>query len=425
MPANLPPRPVIENAPGLAWRPSGSEWEARWLPRYDLVQRGYPKRVTRLWKGIAPDEISVSYISDTCTQLQGEMLAWARGVEVAPAGFTGTIRSLINSYQTDADSTYCKLRFHTRRNHDTQMKRIAADHGDCALGGGYNADGMPTEPLKARALLRWHEEWSRRGITTAHGLMAMLRTLFGFGASFLEDAECERLCTVMSRMKFKQGGHRDATLTAEQAIAIRAKAHEMGFHSMALAQALQFECTMRQKDILGEWIPQREPGTSDVLRDQDKWMKGLRWSEIDQNMILTHVTSKRNKTVVINLKLAPMVMEELAMTFGEARRELLPASGPVIIDQYTGLPYAVSRFRRLWRKVATAAGVPANVCNMDSRAGAISEATSSDGVSLEDARHAATHSNIAMTQRYSREGEKHIAKVMTLRVKHRGNKSET
>jgi len=423
MPANLPPRPIVENAPGLVWRPSGNEWEARWLARYDLAQRGYRPRIRRLWKGVAPTDKDRQWIADNCIRLQGEMLAWGRGVEAKAVGFTGTIRSLAEAYTTDEDSSYRKLRFHTRKNHDSMLKRIVADYGDHTLGAGYSPTGEPTEPLKARTMLRWHEEWSKRGTTTAHGLMGMLRTLFGFGASFLEDAECERLCTVMSRMKFKQGGHRDAALTAEQAIAIRAKAHELGFHSIALAQALQFECTLRQKDIIGEWVPQREPGTSDVLRDEDKWLKGLRWSEVDQNMILKHVTSKRNKEVAINLTLAPMVMEELALMFGDVRRELLPTSGPMIVDQYTSLPYAVGRFRRKWREVATAAGVPANVCNMDTRAGAITEAT--DVASLEDARHAATHSNISMTQRYSREAQKRIAKVMTLRVEGRKNKSET
>src|SRR6267154_2768454 len=49
------------------------------------------------------------------------------------------------------------------------------------------------------------------------------------------------------------------------------------------------------------------------------------------------------------------------------RREHLPTSGPIIIDEYTSLPYAVVRFRRMWRKVANAAGIPKCVCNNDSR----------------------------------------------------------
>jgi hypothetical protein len=60
---------------------------------------------------------------------------------------------------------------------------------------------------------------------------------------------------------------------------------------------------------------------------------------------------------------------------------------------------------------------------MDTRAGAITEATDS-GASIEDVRHAATHSNVAMTQRYSRNQEKKTATVMELRVKNR-NKTRT
>jgi hypothetical protein len=55
---------------------------------------------------------------------------------------------------------------------------------------------------------------------------------------------------------------------------------------------------------------------------------------------------------------------------------------------------------------------------MDARAGAITEAIGA-GAALEDVRHAATHSDISMTQRYSRGSAEKVAKVMQLRVKHR------
>jgi len=60
---------------------------------------------------------------------------------------------------------------------------------------------------------------------------------------------------------------------------------------------------------------------------------------------------------------------------------------------------------------------------MDSRAGAISEATDA-GADLEHVRHAATHSDIAMTQRYSRGSVEKVENVQRLRTKHR-NKGET
>lgn len=424
MTAKLPPRPIVKDAPGCKWRPCGHGWEARWIPRSDLVQRGYPSRAYRLWHGLVMTGKASDWISDNCNRLQAEMLGWAHGAAAAVKTYDGTLRTLIAQFQTDQDSAYRGVRYRTRQNYDSVLKRILDDRGAVTLGAGCDADGNPTEQLKARQLRRWHEEWSKRGVTTAHGLMTMLRMLFKFGATFLECKECERLCTGMKGLAFKQGSARTERLTAEQATAVRAEAHRRGHHAMALAQAFQFECTLRQKDVIGEWIPQRETGISDVLRDEDKWLRGLRWEEIDQNMILQHITSKRNKLIEVNLALAPMVLEEMELILGQPpRRDLLPASGPVIIDEYTGLPYAVVRFRRKWREVATAAGVPTNVFNMDSRAGAISEATDS-GAQLEDVRHAATHSNIATTQIYSRGQAEKTAKVMTLRVASRKSKSE-
>ena len=66
-----------------------------------------------------------------------------------------------------------------------------------------------------------------------------------------------------------------------------------------------------------------------------KWLRGIRWSEIDDNLILRHVTSKRQKEIEVDLKLAPMVMEELAL-LGERQK-----SGPLIVNQATELPLSL------------------------------------------------------------------------------------
>jgi site-specific recombinase XerD len=95
----------------------------------------------------------------------------------------------------------------------------------------------------------------------------------------------------------------------------------------------------------------------------------------------------------------------------------------MIICEITGLPYSTAEFRRKWRLVADKAGLPKAVKNMDSRSGAISEATDA-GIDLEHIRHAATHSDIAMTQRYSRGSEDKVANVQRLRLAHR-NKPKT
>ena len=62
------------------------------------------------------------------------------------------------------------------------------------------------------------------------------------------------------------------------------------------------------------------------------------------------------------------------------------------------------------------------VRNMDSRAGAITEALSS-GARMQSVRKAATHSTEAMTQKYSRGDEAEVAEVMQLRAARRKNKA--
>jgi hypothetical protein len=56
-----------------------------------------------------------------------------------------------------------------------------------------------------------------------------------------------------------------------------------------------------------------------------------------------------------------MVSEELAK-LGERS-----ARGPAIICKKSGYPWTAYEFRRWWRQVANAAGVPKTVFNMDSR----------------------------------------------------------
>ena len=91
-------------------------------------------------------------------------------------------------------------------------------------------------------------------------------------------------------------------LTAAQAIAIRAEAHRRGYPSIALAQAFAYELMLRQKDVIGEWVPVSEPGLSEVVAGTSKWLNGLHWSDIDQNMKLRKKISKsmRGRNAVAN-----------------------------------------------------------------------------------------------------------------------------
>lgn len=341
-----------------------------------------------------------------------------------------TLKDLIDTYQTDPVSTYQKLRYHVRKNHENLLRRLSGQCGNRELS-----------TIKARDFKAWHADWSKgEKFSIGHAFMAQLRTVFSFGATMLENEQCERLCMVLHRMKFPMAQPRTEYLTAAQAVAIRSTAKEwFGWYSMALAQALQFELILRQKDVIGEWVPENEPGESDVTWQGEKWLRGLRWSEIDDNMVLRHVTSKKQKDIQIDLRNAPMLVEELEELFpgfvtvtgermddatGEViqektfHRDMLPTTGPIVICDVTGMPWYASEYRRKWRLVANQAGVPKEVRSMDSRAGAITEATQA-GASIEHVKHAATHSDISQTQRYSRGSTDKIANVQAMRRQHR------
>jgi hypothetical protein len=400
----------IPNAPGHVWRFRNGFWIATWQCRTDLAKRGFRPTVVPLWRSETdqPTDDDKANIAAQCEIMQAAMLRWANDDLIATQeAFDGTVRSLIHCYRTDPDSTFKKNRYSTRLYYGSLCRRIEADLGDRRI-----------EEIDARTMLRTHEAWQQSGISMAHSLVGMFRGLLNFGATLLKSDACKSLSFDLSKMRFQMGKSREERLTAEQAIAIREKAREAGFPSIALAQALQFECMLRQRDVIGEWVPMSEPGASDIKDKGRKWHRGIRWSEIDANLILRHVTSKRQKMVEHDLSVAGMVQEELAY-MGERKN-----FGPVIVSEATGLPWRADTFREKWRQFATAAGVPKNVRNMDSRAGGITEATEA-GADLEHIKHAAAHSDIAMTQRYSRGAADKTRGVAVLRAEFRKNKGGT
>lgn len=421
--------PHIDNAPGLKWRKIKAGWQASWRARSDLVKRGYAFKGLILWESSKaepdPDEFMKLDIARRCEDLQADMLLWGRGEGIVEAVYDATWAGLIRCYRTDPDSSYHKNRFATRQYYDKLCGRIEEDCG---------ADRI--EDTDARKLLRLHEGWikpdenGRIKIAMGHAMVGMMRTITTFGSTLLKCPACRLIRSDLRDMRVKAGKAREEALSAEQATAIRKHAHTMVKpyrHSIALAQAFQFDGTLRQKDVLGEWVPLTEPGPlSDTISGNEKWIRGLRAEEIDDNFILRHITSKRQKLLTLDLKLCPMIMEELRQMAGlgplaKLERGHIPTAGPLIINEQTGLPWSPHTFRAAWRKVARACGVPDSVRSMDSRAGAITEALAA-GAPLDAVRKGATHSNSSMTQRYSRGDADAVVEVLQHRAAHR-NKS--
>ena len=105
--------------------------------------------------------------------------------------------------------------------------------------------------------LRWYKELRKpktpsgaERVRRAHGVMVMLRTLFSYGA-LLGSPETRRLRDILGELRFADAPPREQRITFEQVSAFIHKAHELGYPEMALAQALQFEGTLRQWVLVG------------------------------------------------------------------------------------------------------------------------------------------------------------------------------
>lgn len=406
--------PKIEGAPGLAWRSrADGRLVALWVCRADIVKRGYTLKTQQVWAGLADElaDTARALIVGACRRLQDEMLGWAREGTLDQPRFDGSVKSLIETYRRDADSPYHKLRFRTRRTYDVHLAVLEREVGARHLAA-----------LRGKDFLRWYEAW-RDGDHPyrAHARITTVRLLLSFGI-VLEFDHCARLKTILGEMQFEQGAPRSEALTAAQAVAIRKAAHEIGRPSIALAQAMQFELMLRQKDVIGEWVPLDEPGLSSVTASGLKWLYGVDWSEVGQDLVLRHRMSKSNKKKLLefDLKTYPMVVEELA-TIPQERR-----AGPMIKEEPGELPWLSAKgFRDAWRRAADRAGVPRSLQNRDSRAGGITEASDAGG-DLDTVRHHAGHSDGRTTERYSRGGLQRRSNLAVLRVAARaGNKPKT
>ncbi|WP_375775634.1 hypothetical protein ACE103_27670 [Bradyrhizobium sp. ma5] len=259
---------------------------------------------------------------------------------------------LIEEYRADPDSDFRKLKYEVRVKHERLLSRIAREHGSSSL-----------ERIRTRNLISWYNEWlgDDDKVAMAHSLVGRLRVLFRFGAAILEDKECARLFDALSSARFEMIGPRYQTMTLDQANAIRLAAHGLGWPSIALAQALQFELLLNQRDVIGEWVPLTEEGVSDVRWREQKWLRGLRWSNIDSNNVLRHSVGKQQRQIQVDLQTAPMVIDELQYVIHRT------TSGPLVINEITAMPWSAAEFRRKWRLVAKEAGVPDDITNRDSR----------------------------------------------------------
>jgi hypothetical protein len=258
-------------------------------------------------------------------------------------------------------------------------------------------------------------------VRRAYGAIGQIKILLGYGIEANHfPIHCERLLKAMSKMRFAKNPPRGTTMTFEQAKSIIAAALESGDTSTAIVQALQYECFLRQIDIIGKWRIEPDsyvlkPG--EIRRGKKVWHGMTVGMIVNAEKLLRVRTSKTAQFVahaIEKCELVMMCLEKLSSA---------DIDQPVACRS-DGLPWIDHRdFGKQWRSYANKAGVPQNVWNMDNRASGITEATAA-GAAHDDLASGAAHASKSTTRKIYMRGAKEISeRVQNVRQSSRHGKS--
>lgn len=386
--------------PGLKWRKRKGAAVPYWFAPVADVRDGYPIKSANL-RDFANDPIG---LSARCQHLHAELLMWRRH-RITTAGvatYDGTFGSILDVWMCDPDSKFHKLKAGTLRPYTTYAAKLKRHIGHVLIR---DTDG--------RDIMRWFALWSDNGKHLAAGRMALavIKAALSFGV-ICRNQDCITFKIVLKELEFPNSKPRDVAPTAEQIEAAREAAHEAGAHSRALAYALQYETTIRQWDLIGEWVPLSDPRPSTVIYGDRKWI-GPHWHQIDDKLIFRTVHGKTEGWTdargVFDLSACPMVKAEIERIAPEKR------VGPLIVSEVTGRPYRYEHFKDGWKADFKAAGLPAKFWNRDLRAGGNTEA-SKGRAHKEDRAKVSGHSQKVNAQVYDRDTLEAHRRVMQARL---------
>lgn len=377
-------KPTLK-ASGLKWRQRADQWVPYWIPSSDAVKAGYPVKSVNL------TGLDSAGIIQRCGILAAEVREWMGG-DSRSGKLDGTLATLIARYQVDADSPYRSLRRTSLPDYNKSLTILERSVGKRRL-----------ESLSGEDFRRWHREFSAPTgegklprLRRAQGAMKLLRIVLSYGATLSHRQvadHCLRLSGVLSKMTFPAPARRTQTLTYDHAVAIIAAAHRHpapAARGIAIGQAIQFDCALRPVDI-----------------------RSITWEMIDADWTLRiRRTSKTGAFVEFDMREHPLAFAELTRVPPEGRKGLIVHIG-------NGEPFTENWYSHLWRKIANSAGIPKDVWNRDSRAGAITEALDA-GADLNDVRQFATHDQAATTVGYDRASAVKTQRVARLRSAIRG-----
>ena len=401
----MPPR---GKTPGLKRNRHGQPyWIARQVVRDPM---GFPDRCVHL-----PPDADDETLSRLCHEHLARLLAWMadQKVEAGPrfTRYDGTMLSACRVYQEHPHSRFHKVKHNTRKSYTDSLKIIEATVGKRLIRNVTVLD-----------VQHWYDEWRKPAvkdgperIDRAHDAVCMVRTVLRFCAA-LRYPECKVLAAELTLVQFERGGAREEEMTYAQATAFIRKALEMGRAgvipadralSMGIGVAAQFELLLRQKDVIGDWGGP----------NGEKWIGYFTWENIPGwRWRMKTSKSKYRAAADFDLQRYTLLFPLLEAVPHDERMG-------AIVKGEQGLPIRERSYRKWFRQIARAVGIPDTVWSMDSRAGGATEAEEA-GAALDAIQGALTHSKKDTTLRYIRRNTAKIATVAEARSRKRASDEE-
>ena len=301
--------------------------------KIERVRHGVPCPVQAEKMG---DDLAVAITRAT---VQNEALdAWRKGkaIDIAP----GSVDWLFTWYQGQA--RYTSKSAKTRRDYRHLMDRLAREPMKVGTLGQRKASAVNAAAAD-RLYARWRTKYGERQATYA---MQVCRLVWNWavrhhdktGVTFNPFAKMALTSTASE-------GNRPTT-RAEYDL-YRAKAHELGFHSMATAAALSFELCQRVWDVFG-------------FEDEDGVKKrGFIWADYQPGVSIAYSQSKTGKPMMIPL--SEMIDGERVLLFPTLEEELALAPRKalvMVVHEKTGMPLTYQMMRKRHRKICVEAGLP-------------------------------------------------------------------
>jgi hypothetical protein len=382
-------------APCTTWGGNGGRF-LYWKAPARYVKAGYQIKSRLLGTGQRGDQVPAEWAMQA-RDMTREMLRWYDGAD-APKTEPGTWHWLIGRYKSDPFSRYHEVQANTRIGYDQQLVLVDEAIGPIKISDT-NYEMLMTiksmKEAKGRSKDHIHRWFSTLSRLATHGVL-------------IDAPGAARVKEIRSNMRIEKPAARTQIATRDQVFAIVAEADKDDMDVFAIGLLIQYWYQLRAIDVRGDYF-------------DGVWERGIEWEHFNEDLSsFTKVISKTRRSLpephTFDLTLLPDLRARIIRLF-----ECLPEDqrcGPVTISPRSGVPYTKSGWNQAWRRLRKRAGVDRNVWLMDTRAGALTEASQIEGVTPMQIRNAAQHQNLNTTSRYIRGRSKDLNRVVELRAAH-------